>query len=74
MVFCPSGRSTTILTTMKTQLHELQDTGHVTPELLADTMNATLIKLQSWSGRVSGPGRLWLMVFVLVNVVIGYLL
>ena len=32
---------------MKPELEELSQTGHVTPQLLADSSNVTLIKLQS---------------------------
>ncbi|MCJ1293653.1 hypothetical protein MMC34_005208 [Xylographa carneopallida] len=47
VIFCPSGRSTNIINTMKPELTELSQTGHVTPQLLADSSNLTLIQLQS---------------------------
>jgi hypothetical protein len=53
VTFCPPGRSTTILTTMANQLAQLRETGHVTQQLLADTMNATLIKEQSAASRAT---------------------
>ena len=43
IIFCPPGRSTTILTTMADQIRQLKENGKVTPELLADTQNLTLI-------------------------------
>ncbi|MCJ1377838.1 hypothetical protein MMC17_000934 [Xylographa soralifera] len=47
VIFCPPGRSTNIINTMKPELEELSQTGHVTPQLLADSSNLTLIQLQS---------------------------
>ncbi|MCJ1404842.1 hypothetical protein MMC11_008068 [Xylographa trunciseda] len=47
VIFCPAGRSTNIINTMKPELEELSQTGHVTPQLLADSSNLTLIQLQS---------------------------
>ena len=39
---------------MKPELEELSQTGHVTPQLLADSSNLTLIQLQS-EGRKGSP-------------------
>lgn len=44
VVFCPAGRSTTILTTFKSQLQQLGQTGRVTPNLLADAKNIAIIR------------------------------
>ena len=55
VMFCPPGRSSTILTTLANQLAQLAETGQVTPQLLADTQNLTLIKLQSGAVMRLGP-------------------
>ena len=47
VVFCPPGRSTTILSTMASQLQQLSQTGHVTARLLQESANVTLIRSQS---------------------------
>lgn len=44
VVFCPAGRSSTILTTFKSQLQQLGQMGKVTPDLVADAQNITLIR------------------------------
>ena len=44
VVFCPASRSSTILDTFSDQLHQLAQTGHVTPQILADSQNLTLFK------------------------------
>ena len=40
--FCPTGRSSNILKVYSQQLDQLAQTGHVSPEILADTQNVTL--------------------------------
>lgn len=55
IAFCPTGRSTTILSTLGPQLRQLAQTGHTTPGLLADTQNVTLIKTKNEAGE-SSPG------------------
>jgi Thaumatin family len=47
VVFCPTGRSTTILKTLGSQLSQLAQAGHVTAQINADTQNVTLIKLKN---------------------------
>lgn len=47
VVFCPPGRSSTILATMAAQLLQLAQTGHVTAQLIADTQNITIIRKKS---------------------------
>lgn len=47
VIFCPPGRSSTILTTMAAQLHQLAQTGHVTAQLIADSQNITVIRKKS---------------------------
>jgi hypothetical protein len=47
VVFCPTGRSTTILRTLGSQLNQLAQAGHVTAQINADTQNVTLIKLKN---------------------------
>jgi Thaumatin family len=44
VTFCPSGRSTNILKTFGPQLRHLSTTGEVTPQVLSDTQNLTLIQ------------------------------
>ena len=47
VVFCPTGRSTTILRTLGSQLSQLTQAGHLTAQVNADTQNITLIKLKN---------------------------
>jgi len=42
VIFCPAGRSTTILTTKAAELHQLAESGQVTPSLLAETQHITI--------------------------------
>ena len=51
VIFCPAGRSTNILAVLGPELRQLAATGHVTPELLAVTSNATLIKMRSGASK-----------------------
>ncbi|KAI9878526.1 MAG: hypothetical protein M1830_000660 [Pleopsidium flavum] len=44
VIFCPAGRSTTILTTKAAELHQLATSGQVTPSLLAETQIITITK------------------------------
>lgn len=44
VIFCPPGRSSTILATMAAQLHQLSQTGQVTAQLIADSRNYTVTK------------------------------
>ena len=43
VTFCPTGRSTNILKTFKSQLGALSEAGHVTDQIKADAMNITII-------------------------------
>lgn len=52
IIFCPPGRSTNILKTFGAQLSELASTGKVTPDLLADSQNITIIQQGSAVQRV----------------------
>ena len=47
VVFCPTGRSTTILRTFGPQLNQLNQAGHVTRQIIADAQNITLIKIMN---------------------------
>ena len=47
MVFCPAGRSSTILATKAAELHQLSQTGHVTTELLAEVANVKVTNRNS---------------------------
>ena len=71
VIFCPPGRSSTILTTMAVQLAQLAETGQVTPQLLADTQNLTLIKLQQ-SGAVTKLGSLRSISFIFLVSVLSF--
>ena len=70
VVFCPPGRSSNILATLSAQLHQLASSGRVTPSLLADTSNITLIRSNSAGlGLSAGDGVYWaLAATVLVNI------
>ncbi len=54
VVFCPTGRSSTILSTMASQLHQLSQTGHVTPQLVADSMNIRVLRNSGFPSTVRG--------------------
>lgn len=43
VVFCPPGRSSTILATLSSQLHQLAQNGHVSPQLIAESMNIHIV-------------------------------
>ncbi len=51
VVFCPPGRSTNILKTMSAQLHELAESGHVTPQIVSEASNKTYIAAKEASSR-----------------------
>ena len=53
-MFCPPGRSSNILATMSAQLYQLAATGFVTPQLVADMREVTLV-------RVTNSASSWLM-------------
>jgi hypothetical protein len=55
VTFCPAGRSTNILKTFGSQLNQLASTGEVTPQVLSDTQNITLI--QKGEGAVTVSAR-----------------
>lgn len=57
VVFCPAGRSSTILKTLSSQLHQLASTGQVTPQILADTQNMTLIKSSDAAPQSGEPSK-----------------
>ena len=65
VVFCPPGRSSNILTVLSDQLHQLAQTGHVTPQILADTQNITLIRSDA-STQTREPSKSILAAVVLV--------
>ena len=44
VVFCPPGRSTTILSTLSAQLHQLEATGHVTSQVLEMLKDEELVR------------------------------
>ena len=68
VVFCPTGRSSNILKIYGQQLDQLAQTGHVSPEVLADTQNMTL-------QRIKGEGSVirahhWLLSVLVVGTAI----
>jgi hypothetical protein len=68
VVFCPTGRSTTILRTLGSQLNQLAQAGHVTAQINADTQNVTLIKLKN--AAASSAGSQALLAFVVLFAVV----
>lgn len=44
VIFCPPGRSSTILATMAAQLHQLAQTGQVSTQMIAEAKNKTVVK------------------------------
>jgi hypothetical protein len=67
VVFCPTGRSTTILRTLGSELTQLAQAGHVTAQINADTQNITLIKMKN-EGPSSGGSQALLAFAVLLAV------
>jgi len=65
VVFCPTGRSTTILRTLGSQLSQLTQAGHVTQQILADTQNVTFINMKN-GGSSSGGSRGLVLALVLL--------
>ena len=50
VVFCPTGRSSTILKVYKQELTQLAQSGSVSAQVLADTRNVTLMKQRQGAG------------------------
>jgi len=73
VVFCPAGRSTTILQTFGDQLRELSSTGHVTRDIVSLASNSTYIREKSGAWKLGEPS-LDVVAFVLFLVlgVLGY--
>lgn len=44
VIFCPPGRSSTILATMAAELHQLAQTGQVTAQMVSELRNSTVTK------------------------------
>lgn len=63
-MFCPPGRSSNILSTMSAQLYQLAATGYVTPQLVADMREVTLVRTTMSAS--SSVGRLEPFLLVLV--------
>ncbi|KAI0475963.1 thaumatin family protein [Xylariaceae sp. FL0804] len=67
VVFCPDGRSTNILQTFGDELHQIAESGNVTPELLAKAMNVSYIESVDSAAPVSGaPARAWVAVLAAI--------
>lgn len=66
VVFCPAGRSSNILSTMSAQLYQLAATGSVTPQLVAELRDVTLIKtMMSTSSLMRSFDPFWLVLALL---------
>ena len=63
--FCPTGRSSNILKVYSKQLFQLAATGHVSPEMLADTQNVTLQKM------TNGGSEQWTPIVLLLVLAVG---
>lgn len=66
VIFCPTGRSTTILKTFGSQLTQLAQTGQVTSQILQDAMNITYIKIKNNASSATGGSNALLAVVVLL--------
>ena len=64
VVFCPAGRSSNILKVYGQELDQLAQTGHVSPEMLADTQNITLQRMRSGGNAITGDARLLSMLVI----------
>ena len=65
VVFCPTGRSTTILKTFSSQLSQLAQAGHLTSQINADAKNITLIRLKN-EGPTAGRSQVLLALVLLL--------
>ena len=76
IVFCPTGRSSNILKTLGSELDEVAATGHVSPQLLADTQNITLTMSKNAAGKGTATGStliLWVrFMAVLSSLLFGF--
>lgn len=59
VIFCPPGRSSTILATKSSQLHQLAQSGHISPQLIADLINTTIIHTSLGTTYQVGKAPLW---------------
>lgn len=64
VIFCPPGRSSTILATMAAQLHQLAQTGQVTAQLIAESRNYTVTKQNGGFNAATRPQGLALALAV----------
>lgn len=67
VMFCPPGRSSNILSTMSAQLYELAATGSIRPQLLADTMEVTVVRARSSASRLTDGLHPCLMILALLS-------
>lgn len=65
VVFCPSGRSSRILSTFGDQMRDLARTGVVTPQIEALAQNKTYIALKSEGSVMDNPSMIALVVVLL---------
>jgi len=66
IVFCPTGRSTTILKTFGSQLSQVAQTGHVTSQIYALAKNRTYIESKNEAASVGGSQALLAVVVLLL--------
>ncbi len=70
IVFCPPGRSTTILSSKKDELTQLANTGHLTLAV-AQTLNSTGKKSQGVALSMSGSARRWTVLAIVASILMG---
>lgn len=68
VVFCQTGRSTTILKTFGSQIAQLAQAGHMTAQINADAQNVTLINMKN-AGPSSRANQALLVVVVMLAVI-----
>ncbi len=75
VIFCPAGRSTTILSTLANQLRQLAETGHVSSQLLEQLKDERIVLGAGMGSGVSRVGAGGMEVSrVALMVAIGWLL
>ncbi|KAJ9606040.1 hypothetical protein H2200_009889 [Cladophialophora chaetospira] len=73
VVFCPAGRSTTILQTFGDQLRQLSQTGHVTRDIISMARNVTYIDEKNGAWRLGEPSLdVVVLILVVVLAVLGH--
>ena len=68
VLFCQTGRSSNILKVYSKQLDQLASSGHISAQVLADTQNVTLQRINSMGNFSSMPMALSTMMAVMLAV------